>query len=49
MTLTAETDRRRKVAAVAYRMRHHVLDMGQAQGQGYVGQALGAADMLACV
>jgi transketolase len=30
-------------------MRHHVLDMGEAQGQGYVGQALGAADMLACV
>lgn len=30
-------------------MRHHVLDMGEAQGQGYVGQALGAADMLAAV
>jgi transketolase len=30
-------------------MRHHVLDMGEAQGQGYVGQALDAADMLACV
>ena len=28
-------------------MRHHVLNMGEAQGQGYVGQALGAADMLA--
>jgi transketolase len=38
-----------KVAAAAYRMRHHVLNMGEAQGQGYVGQALGAADMLACV
>src|SRR5689334_16752595 len=37
------------VEAAAYRMRHHVLDMGEAQGQGYVGQALGAADMLACV
>jgi transketolase len=37
------------VAAAAYRMRHHVLNMGEAQGQGYVGQALGAADMLACV
>ncbi|MCV7065509.1 transketolase [Mycolicibacterium farcinogenes] len=38
-----------KVRDAAYRMRHHVLDMGQAQGQGYVGQALGAADMLATV
>ncbi|TFV59184.1 transketolase [Mycobacterium sp. PS03-16] len=41
--------RSRKVAQAAYRMRHHVLDMGEAQGQGYVGQALGAADLLACV
>ena len=30
-------------------MRHHVLDMGEEQGQGYVGQALGAADMFAAV
>ena len=30
----------------AYRMRHHILDMGEVQGQGYVGQALGVADML---
>jgi transketolase len=49
MTTTVETGRRQKVAAAAYRMRHHVLDMGEAQGQGYVGQALDAADMLACV
>jgi transketolase len=49
MTLTVETGRRQTVAAAAYRMRHHVLNMGEAQGQGYVGQALGAADMLACV
>ena len=41
--------RTEKVAAAAHRMRHHVLNMGEAQGQGYVGQALGAADMLACV
>src|SRR5262245_18992673 len=41
--------RAEKVAAAAHRMRHHVLNMGEAQGQGYVGQALGAADMLACV
>ncbi|ART72562.1 transketolase [Mycobacterium dioxanotrophicus] len=38
-----------KVRDAAYRMRHHVLNMGEAQGQGYVGQALGAADMLATV
>ena len=49
MTLTIETGRSQKVAAAAYRMRHHVLNMGEAQGQGYVGQALGAADMLAGV
>ncbi|QFU91169.1 transketolase [Amycolatopsis sp. YIM 10] len=38
-----------RVAAAAHRMRHHILDMGEAQGQGYVGQALGAADLLATV
>ena len=43
------TERADRVRASAYRMRHHVLDMGEAQGQGYVGQALGAADMLATV
>ncbi|SCL21550.1 transketolase [Micromonospora pallida] len=36
-----------RVRAAAYRMRHHILDMGEVQGQGYVGQGLGAADMLA--
>ena len=30
-------------------MRHHVLNMGEVQGQGYVGQALGVADLLAVV
>jgi transketolase len=49
MTLTVETGRRQKVAAAAYRMRHHVLNMGEVQGQGYVGQALGVADLLASV
>lgn len=38
-----------EVREAAHRIRHHVLNMGEAQGQGYVGQALGAADMLACV
>ena len=42
-------ERTASVSDAAYRMRHHVLDMGEAQGQGYVGQALGAADLLAAV
>src|SRR4029450_8261268 len=49
MTPTGDTGRRQEVAAAAYRIRHHALNMGEAQGQGYVGQALGAADMLAAV
>ncbi len=42
-------ERAARVEAAAYRMRHHVLNMGEAQGQGYVGQALDAADVLAAV
>ncbi|MGW0183916.1 transketolase [Nocardia sp. NPDC003345] len=51
MTITAHatTGRRAIVDEFAYRMRHDVLDMGEEQGQGYVGQALGAADILATV
>ena len=48
----ADVDPAARVAEVrrfAYRMRHHVLDMGEEQGQGYVGQALDAADVLATV
>ncbi|MCD2113135.1 MULTISPECIES: transketolase [Rhodococcus] len=44
--------RNERLAAIdefAYRLRHNVIDMGQEQGQGYVGQALGAADILATV
>ncbi|WP_031044187.1 transketolase [Streptomyces sp. NRRL F-5650] len=37
------------VGEAAYRMRHHILTMAEGQGQGYVGQALGAADTLAAV
>ena len=33
----------------AYRIRRHALDMGEAQGQGYIGQALGVADVLAVI
>ncbi|MFF7710233.1 thiamine pyrophosphate-dependent enzyme [Pseudomonas sp. NPDC007930] len=35
------------LAERAYNIRRHALLMGQVQGQGYVGQALGAADLLA--
>ncbi|MBT1004119.1 transketolase [Paenarthrobacter sp. DKR-5] len=42
-------ERRRRVEAAAYRIRHSALNMGEVQGQGYVGQALGAADMFAAV
>jgi transketolase len=31
----------------AYRIRRYALDMGEVQGQGYIGQALGVADILA--
>ena len=42
-------ERLAKISSAAYRIRHHALNMGEVQGQGYVGQALGAADMLATV
>ncbi|SDF35061.1 transketolase [Pseudonocardia oroxyli] len=47
--MTLAVDRSTVVKEAAYRMRHHVLDMGEVQGQGYVGQALGVAEMLAVV
>lgn len=34
--------------SAAYRIRRYALRMGEVQGQGYVGQALGMADILAC-
>lgn len=46
LTLGQRTER---VRDAAYRIRHHSLSMGEVQGQGYVGQALGAADMFAAV
>ncbi|HEX2247334.1 MAG TPA: transketolase [Arthrobacter sp.] len=56
MTLTssiqspeATASRKDRVEAAAYRIRHYALNMGEVQGQGYVGQALGAADMFAAV
>ena len=49
MTQETSAGRLERVSAAAYRIRHHALTMGEVQGQGYVGQALGAADMLAAV
>ncbi|MBN6038989.1 transketolase [Amycolatopsis sp. 195334CR] len=48
-SIAPSATRAERVAAAAHRMRHHILTMGEAQGQGYVGQALGAADLLATV
>lgn len=42
-------ERVRRVRDAAYRIRLNVLDEGEAQGEGYVGQALGAADILAAI
>lgn len=36
-----------RLADIAYRIRHRALRMGEVQGQGYIGQALGVADVLA--
>ena len=47
---TAEEDRAERIARLresAYRIRRHALNMGEVQGQGYIGQALGVADVLA--
>ncbi|MEU7818446.1 transketolase [Pseudonocardia sp. NPDC049154] len=48
MTTTAPpTTKADRVRAAATRIRHHALTMGEVQGQGYIGQALGVADVLA--
>jgi transketolase len=47
---TAGEDRAERIARLresAYRIRRYALDMGEVQGQGYIGQALGVADILA--
>ena len=45
----ADRSRPDRRSAAAYRIRHNALDMGEVQGQGYIGQALGVADVLAVV
>ena len=50
--MTQTVDRGTRVAdlaAAADRIRHHILNMGEVQGQGYVGQGLGFADVLAVI
>ena len=42
-----ETDRIERLRQAAYRIRLNALNMGEVQGQGYIGQALGVADVLA--
>lgn len=44
---TSLAERTSTCTAAAYRIRQGVLEEGAAQGEGYVGQALGAADILA--
>src|SRR3954468_17699822 len=47
---TAErAERIERIRQAAYRIRRNALDMGEVQGQGYIGQALGVADVLAAV
>ena len=45
--MTTTTDRLTELRSAAYRIRRNALDMGEVQGQGYIGQALGVADILA--
>lgn len=49
MTTLAEPEitTTQRLAQHAYRIRRYALQMGEVQGQGYIGQALGLADMLA--
>ncbi|NIE73457.1 transketolase [Pantoea sp. Ap-967] len=47
MNTVPATTGARPLAARAHNIRRNALRMGQVQGQGYIGQALGAADLLA--
>src|SRR3712207_4291921 len=42
-------ERIERIRQAACRIRRNALDMGEVQGQGYIGQALGVADVLAVV
>jgi transketolase len=45
--MTLDQDRLQELKQCAYRIRRFALRMGEVQGQGYIGQALGYADVLA--
>ena len=45
--MTTHKDTLTKLTQCAYRIRRYALRMGEVQGQGYIGQALGYADVLA--
>jgi transketolase len=45
--MSVTNDRLSEVVKCAYRIRRYALRMGEVQGQGYIGQALGYADVLA--
>jgi transketolase len=45
--MTTTTNQLARLAQCAYRIRRYALRMGEVQGQGYIGQALGYADVLA--
>lgn len=45
--MSVTNDRLSELAQSAYRIRRYALRMGEVQGQGYIGQALGYADVLA--
>jgi transketolase len=47
VTTDQQVERLTRLQDAAYRIRSHALDMGEVQGQGYIGQALGVADVLA--
>ena len=49
VTTDQQTERLTRLREAAYRIRRYALDMGEVQGQGYIGQALGVADVLAVV
>ncbi len=45
--MTSAADKLPALARCAHRIRRYAVRMGEVQGQGYVGQALGYADVLA--
>ena len=44
-----QAERIERLCQAAYRVRLNALNMGEVQGQGYIGQALGIADVLTVV